>query len=476
MSKSKSRNDYELPPAHAQREIAVIDGEATLPQSVLARSVLWFCHLRWVITFILAGLGLAGQIPFIFQRLDLHELGAWPFVLAGMLVATNIGYLMHFTCYGKTGKVSCIKKNLWTQILIDLLILTAVVHYVGSIETFISFAYLFHIVLACMFFTRRLSLLVTFGAIALYLTCLILEATGALAGGGLYGQSGDMSRPGLATALGILNITMAIGIWLSVWYLASRLALAVRQRDRQLDLTNRRLIEARTERTRIMLQTTHELKAPFAAIHANAKLLIEGYGGKLDDEARGICQRIANRCDGISTLIQDMLDLANLQKSSSEHNIRGPLQVQQVLNLCIEHVSSTAKSRDISIIQDITPIQTCGSEDLLRMLLSNVLTNAVNYSHDAGEVTVTCRAISKTAGEVIIADDGIGIEPEALSKIFEEHFRSKKAVRHNRSSSGLGLAIVKHIAAQLGIEIKVDSEVGKGTTFKLKIPLLDPVT
>ncbi len=71
---------------------------------------------------------------------------------------------------------------------------------------------------------------------------------------------------------------------------------------------------------------------------------------------------------------------------------------------------------------------------------------------------------------VTIADDGIGIQPDKLPHIFEEHYRTNEAVQHNKESSGLGLAIVKNVAELYGIRIKVESRFGSGTKFELRFP------
>jgi signal transduction histidine kinase len=74
---------------------------------------------------------------------------------------------------------------------------------------------------------------------------------------------------------------------------------------------------------------------------------------------------------------------------------------------------------------------------------------------------------------VAIADEGIGIAPDKLPHIFEEHYRTKEAVRHNKESSGLGLSIVRNVAEIYGIHIRVESCVGSGTKFELTFPTLD---
>ena len=104
------------------------------------------------------------------------------------------------------------------------------------------------------------------------------------------------------------------------------------------------------------------------------------------------------------------------------------------------------------------------------MLFVNLVSNAVIYSHRNGQVRIGCYKSPDSVPVVTIADDGIGIQPDKLPHIFEEHYRTNEAVQHNKESSGLGLAIVKNVAEMYGIRIRVESSFGFGTKFELKFP------
>ena len=117
----------------------------------------------------------------------------------------------------------------------------------------------------------------------------------------------------------LLSAGSALVVWLVVWYFASHLSTMVRERDSQLDETNRRLVEAQREKSRHMLLTAHELKAPFAAIHANVHLLLHGHCGSLPTEATEALNRIAGRCRRLAAQIQEMLQLANIETPEEMH-------------------------------------------------------------------------------------------------------------------------------------------------------------
>ena len=133
-----------------------VTGGATqsLPESILARNVLWFCRLRWIAVAILLTFGILGRFDGLVRRTGLLSPGLWPFVLSGILILCNVVYLAHAHSTRSSRTPNGSSVNLWAQIVLDLLILTAVVHFLGSVRTYIPFTYLFHIVLAMSNTTR----------------------------------------------------------------------------------------------------------------------------------------------------------------------------------------------------------------------------------------------------------------------------------------------------------------------------------
>ena len=104
----------------------------------------------------------------------------------------------------------------------------------------------------------------------------------------------------------------------------------------------------------------------------------------------------------------------------------------------------------------------------MKMLFSNLLSNAVVYSHRGGWVEVRCAQGNGAEPLVTIEDHGIGIPGEKLPQIFDAYYRAEEAVRHHKESSGLGLAIVRHVAETHGIRVHVESAPGVGTKFTLR--------
>lgn len=462
------RSTYELPPSPTELpapEPAAQEGGAGVRDALLVDHVLWFVRLRWlaiVALFLLGGIGLAGREWL--GRLGLRAPIGWPFFAGTLLLVANAGFLVH----ARRSQQRRAAPNLWAQIVVDLTILTMVVYFLGSIETPTAFLYLAHIVLACIFFPRRQSLVVLVIASALYVGCvglgrLVVTAPGIYRDPAL--RQGMSDHPTFAW----LSVLSALGIFFVVWFLASHLSELVQGREAELAEANRRLLIAQQDKARHMLRTTHELKAPFAAIAANAQLLLRGTCGPLPDEAAAVVRRIAARCRRLAVEIQEMLQLANLQ-SADEQPAAVRLDVAEVVRWAIARVGATAQERRVALDERLEAAEVVAVEDHLKMLVTNIIANAVVYSREGGIVRVQCRQEPPAGPVVTVEDEGIGISAEKLPRIFDDYYRTEEAVRHNRDSTGLGLAIVRHVARSHGIRIQVESAPGCGTTFTLRFP------
>lgn len=472
-SQTETMATYELPlpeDVATRQDTTGADRARSLSEPLLARNALWFCYPRCAVIVILALLGLLGKFTGMMKTAGLRPPGDWPFVAAGVLLAGNVLFFLHARRLVARPSARRAHTNLWVQITFDLLVLTAVVHFVGSTETFIAFAYLFHIVLACIFFRKAQSLAVTLLAIALFAACVAAEQAGIIHSEGILAGAGGGGVPPVTLTEAVVSLVSAGGIWLAVWFLASSLSATVRARDVELAATNQRLIAAQAERTRHMLVTTHQLKSPFAAIHANAQILRDGYCGPLPEMAQGVVRRIISRCERLAKEIQEMLQLANLSSTAQNPPESVQMDLAELLHEIIAQLEPIAHKRKITIDRTLMSVQIIGVRDRVHMLLVNLVANAVNYSHDGGRVGVQCRQGPGGAPVVTIADDGIGIPTKMLPRVFDEHFRTKEALAHNKESSGLGLAIVRQIAERYGIRLSVQSGVAHGTIFTLRFP------
>ncbi len=462
---------YRLPVGapHPERERLPSEQERAWIEPLLWRNAVWFGRLRWIVVSVLAIAGLAGFFPSLNAPLGLTIRPLWPLAAAAVLVATNLLFARLASTAGRARWNVPVKVQLWCQIVTDLLVLTAVIHWLGSELPTAPFMYLFHVILACIVFSPRESLLVAGLAAGFYVGCLALESRGVVE------PTCVLTSHGMARAAGVcvprgFSVGSMLLIWVVIWYLVSHLAGTLLQRERDLALTNLRLKASSEERAKHMLQTTHQLKAPFAAIHAQAQLLLGGYCGPLPDTARGVVEKISTRCAALSRQIQEMLQLANLRSRGQGAPPKTDLDLAALIDAALARVEPAARQRGIRLEKAVAPVKVHGAEDHLTMLLDNLLVNAVTYSHDHGKVQVTCRAEPPGQATLVVRDHGIGIPAAKLARIFDDYYRTEEAVQHNRMSTGLGLAIVRHVAQEAQLAVEVQSAPGWGTRFAVTLP------
>ena len=442
--------------------------DQSFSDTVLLRNAAWFIKLRWLVAGIFALLLLASHLG-VMAFLEVN-VSRW--FLGGMslgLVIVNILFVAHRRHSLSVG-ARWIRANLWLQIFYDLTAVTVVVHEVGSTDTFAPFIFVLHIALACIFFPHRESFLVALVSALFYVGCVLLEMRGLIAHNHIFGKA-ILREPGHES----LQITMTVVLFFSIWFVISYLAAAVRQRELELLDAQEMVLKIFREGQQHYYHTAHEMKAPLVAIRSNLALLKDGYVGELDPEARKIVTIIDARCEAMGNVVVDVLTLADIKAAEGLDPQRELVDLSHLLSRTVEDLSACAGGRGIDVQSEICKqVTVMGREKALKMLLDNLVANAINYSHDNGTVRVACRAGGEASGPVLtVTDEGIGIAEDKLPSIFCEYFRTKEAKRYNPRSTGVGLAIVKQVATSHDIDIAVESASGKGTKFTLTFPQQD---
>jgi len=456
---------FELFPTKEEHAIQIQSGQERLGSAVLLHNALWFTQVRWIVVIAFVLLGFIGLfLRDMFVRNGIVPPLIWPWILAGILILANVPLSIFSRRMGEGSSHRSVGLNLWIQIVVDLLVVSVLVYKVGSTSTFISFTYLFHIALACIFFQRRFSLLVTLLAIGFYLTAVALELTGVLRASGIL--ISDQIINGKNPSMSLIFAGSAVFVWLVVWYFVSTLSEAVRKRDGQLRTANERLMKADEEKTQQMLVTTHELKAPFTGIETNIQLLKIQYWDEITKPVRELIDRIDARAQTLRERIGQILILGDLKLKQTAVEQPEAVNVQKIMDMVIDDLTEKAEDRHIILDISTLPVMVQGTQQGLGILISNLVSNSISYSHEHGTVVVT----TKRAGDKIVlavTDHGIGIREDAIPHIFDEYYRTKEASKFNKSSTGLGLSMVKEIARHLELVIRVQSEQGKGTTFEV---------
>ncbi|MFH1017117.1 MAG: ATP-binding protein [Pseudomonadota bacterium] len=241
----------------------------------------------------------------------------------------------------------------------------------------------------------------------------------------------------------------------------------------QYEELTRELEKVNEEKTRYLLQATHQLKAPFTAIQSYTDILLEGYTGEISGLSREILGKIKTRCELLSKAIKEMLELAQLKSLRFDSASLHETTLNEILSRVVENYAAIATKRKIRI--DFHPCpkpdSIRGTPEQLVTLFSEFLENAIHYSDDGSTIEISADRPARDRMCVVVKDHGIGIPEENLKRVFDEYFRSNNAVRKHENGTGLGLAIARRIAQIHGFELNLESKLGAGTTVTVMIPV-----
>lgn len=214
----------------------------------------------------------------------------------------------------------------------------------------------------------------------------------------------------------------------------------------------------------------HELRTPLAATAATVEsaLLMSQIE---EEETQDILQTIQRQNQRLTTLVVDLLMLARIDTQSQklQHEICCLTDIVSDLIEEFEAIANAAEVKLISLIQVHQPLNIIGNADQLYRLFSNLIVNAIQYTPKEGEVTVLLDRNDHYA-VIKVQDTGIGISKHELTRIFDRFYRVSSDRSRNTGGSGLGLAIVQAIVHSHHGSIDVQSELGKGSTFTIKLP------
>jgi two-component system, OmpR family, phosphate regulon sensor histidine kinase PhoR len=216
---------------------------------------------------------------------------------------------------------------------------------------------------------------------------------------------------------------------------------------------------------------SHELRTPLSILRGYIETLLDNPKTSREEFSRilGVMERHSKRLD---LLAQDLLTLAQLESANPNLQL-GNVDLSNLFGEVIRDWEKKLATKQLSVIVDVPPDMPTVRADRVRLeeALYNLLDNAVKYSPEHGEIGLVGRRRDK---EIVlsVSDNGIGIGKEDLPRIFERFYRADKArTAENIGGTGLGLAIVKHVAQLHGGHVEAESEIGKGTTIRVVLPL-----
>lgn len=222
-------------------------------------------------------------------------------------------------------------------------------------------------------------------------------------------------------------------------------------------------------RQEFVSNVSHELKTPITSMRVLADSLIAEDNVPVDIY-REFMQDISDEIDRETKIINDLLALVRLDKNATELNI-SPVNINNLIEQILKRVRPIAKTRSIEIIfESFRPVTAEVDETKLSLAVTNLVENGVKYNNDGGWVRVSLNADHKYF-YIKVSDSGVGIPKDALPRVFERFYRVDKARSRETGGTGLGLAITKNVVQLHHGGIRLESTLGEGTTFLVRIPL-----
>lgn len=216
---------------------------------------------------------------------------------------------------------------------------------------------------------------------------------------------------------------------------------------------------------------SHDLRAPLAAVNMNVSLLMEGKRGEISDGARKELTRVQFSVERLNALVAELLELEKLEAGKLYLDLAA-VSASDVCEAAKELLFGLAHKSDITFSGPSGEALLLADEKRMVQLITNLLSNAIKFSPPHSTVSIKIVKHERFA-EIRIKDDGPGISAEDSVLIFDKFRQTVTAETVAQKGTGLGLAIVKALAESHGGAVGIESELGKGSTFFVCIPLFD---
>jgi len=391
------------------------------------------------------------------------------FGITGGLIFSNTLFTLYFYRIRRTnftrGQLSLF---FHVQIISDYLFLFFLVYFTGFVLNPFIFYFVFHVVLTAFIFPRRTVYVYVCALVSVFILVLIAESSQLLPSFRPIVHLSGSEEAGSSSLLPFFALVSTIVI---TGYLITSIMERVEERGQRVELEldhYKRLDQAKSS---FILQVTHELRGPIAALRGYHEMILKGITGEIPDRTRQSLERANHRTQNLLNIIDEMLDYAYMKSEEDIKYELGQISISEILNYNIELYENLARQKSIKLnLSSPRRLYAWGGRDLLNIILGNLITNAVKYS--PAETTVTIAA-EEDGSEVhiMVKDEGMGIEAQELEKIFDEFHRTRRARSIEQDGTGLGLSIVQKAVNMLNGRITVYSEVDRGTNFHIYLPL-----
>jgi signal transduction histidine kinase len=244
--------------------------------------------------------------------------------------------------------------------------------------------------------------------------------------------------------------------------------------NEQLTIARKQAEESTQLKSQFLASMSHELRTPLNAIMGYSQLMALGAAGALNEKQTDHIERILNSSQDLLGLISDLLDLSKIEAGRMEL-VTKPFHPATWITDIKKQFEGLASEKSLSFnltVDSALPDTLIGDPDRIKQIAVNLISNAIKFT-DQGGVSVSL-SHQKTLWEIEVMDTGIGIASHAQEFIFDEFRQVDGGPRRRHGGTGLGLAIVRNLVLLMGGTVRVKSEVGKGSTFTVQLPVTLP--
>ncbi|MAG14103.1 MAG: hypothetical protein CMN78_05860 [Spirochaetales bacterium] len=426
----------------------------------------WFVRLRWVAIAGVLGTIVASKYLFGYQ-LPYSTL----YIVLALLFATNLVFsrISRGSNLGFAAR-KAFAAQFHFHVCADYLFLALLTYLTGFLQNPFIYFFCFHIVLTSFIFPKRtvyfyvivLGVLLFLISLGEYTTVIPHFHLGELSG--FNADECIMRIP-----VRFIGLIIMVGI---TGYLIVNIKERLEARGQLVELELDKYRGLDRAKSQFILQVTHELRGPVAAVRGYHEMIIKGITGEVPQKTRDALTKANRRTRNLLTIIDEMLDFAYMKSEEEVKHASVPVNLKDVIDYNVELFKPMARQKSVTLRGNVPKELTIvSSRDLMNIILGNLITNAIKYTSSGGTVSVSAEPEGRQI-HLQVVDNGMGIQGDEIGKIFEEFYRTRRAREIENDGTGLGLSIVQKAANLLQGRISVYSELNKGTRFHIYLPLM----
>jgi len=424
----------------------------------LRRKNVWLVNLRWI-----SSIALSIFISVLF----LFKLENYPYAALISIIVILVVFNSLILLYLKKRNPKYLKTEenvVLAQIIVDYILLTALVHFTGGIDSPLHLIYLFYIIIASVIFEKKYQAFIIAGVAVLLLSMLVFMEYQQIL---VHYSSG-------VKVYNISDILLALSVFYVTIFTSTYIGVTLMMRHKKVkDLIfaqNEELEKADKEKMLFFRFVSHELKSPIIAVQSAINVVLDVMDTNLKPKARDMLERGRKRTVQMIEILKDLVSLSYEEKEE-KHEPELVVPCEHIPEV-IDYYRPLAEEKNIKLIETVCKQRKGFQLDkfVFEKIITNLISNAVRYTPNSGNVTIKTD-LDDNFWYLMISDTGIGIPKEDQELIFKEFYRSGNAKKFEAVGTGLGMSIIKKMVEQENGEVFVESEVGKGSTFTVRFPL-----